>query len=72
MIRKKKRANERLSLIVKHIFTEKFPGMFFICGEAGERDSNGLPEKIFVCPAYGAGWSAMYTKDDRVVLGEGA
>jgi hypothetical protein len=62
-----KKLNEKLSKIVKHIYAEQLPGVFFICGEAGERDPNGLPEKILVCPAYGADWSVVYTRADKVV-----
>ena len=43
-------------------FPEK-SGHFFICGEAGEKDSMGLPEKIMVCPAYGLDGFAVYKKD---------
>jgi hypothetical protein len=64
--------NARLRKIVQHIYAERIPNTFFICGEAGDRDANGLPEKILVCPAYGADWSAVYTRDNKVVLSSGA
>jgi hypothetical protein len=47
--------------ILKHILAEK-TGFYFICGEAGNKDTLGLPEKIFVCPTYGADGFAVYTK----------
>ena len=53
--------NEKLKNILRKAFPEK-SGHFFICGEAGEKDSMGLPEYISVCPAYGADGMAMYKK----------
>lgn len=52
----------RVHTMVRHLSAEKLEGVFFICGEAGEKDSMGLPEKIMVCPAYGLDGFAMYTK----------
>jgi len=40
----------------------KYPDIYFICGQAGEKDKMGLPEKILVCPSYGADGFAVYTK----------
>ena len=54
--------NEKLKNILRKAFPEK-SGNFFICGEAGEKDSMGLPEKIMVCPAYGLDGFASYKKD---------
>lgn len=51
---------QKLLKIWKHGAAEK-TGAFFICGEAGEKDSMGLPEHILVCPEYGADGMAMYT-----------
>jgi hypothetical protein len=48
--------------ILRHIMAEKLEGVYFICGEGGEKDSVGLPEKILVCPAYGLDGMAIYTK----------
>ena len=53
---------EKYETILKHAMAEK-TGVFFICGEAGEKDSMGLPEKIMVCPAYGLDGFASYKKD---------
>jgi len=53
-----------LRKIFKHTNAEKFQGVYFICGETGEKDQNGLPEKIMVCPAFGADYrcTIMYEK----------
>lgn len=53
--------NEKLKSILRKIFPEK-SGDFFICGEAGEKDTMGLPERILVCPAYGADGFVTYKK----------
>lgn len=44
-----------------HLLSEK-SGAYFVCGESGEKDTMGLPEKIFVCPSYGVQGMAVYTK----------
>jgi hypothetical protein len=53
---------EKYETIIKHAMAER-SGVFFICGEAGEKDSMGLPDKIMVCPAYGLDGFASYKKD---------
>jgi len=52
----------RTTQILCKAFPEK-SGHFFICGEAGEKDSMNLPEKIMVCPTYGLDGFAVYKKD---------
>jgi hypothetical protein len=47
--------------IFKHLRPE-VSGTYFICGESGEKDVNGLPEKITVCPAMGVGFTSVYKK----------
>jgi len=53
---------EKYETILKHAMSEK-TGVFFICGEAGEIDNNGLPDTVFICPAMGLDWSVAYRKD---------
>ena len=45
-----------------HLQAER-TGVFFICGEGGEKDDMGLPEYIHVCPTYGLDGMAMYKKE---------
>lgn len=52
----------RVHTMVRHLSAEKLDGVFFICGEGGEKDAMGLPEKIMICPAYGLDGFAIYTK----------
>lgn len=49
----------RLAKIVKHVLADN-TGAYFICGEAGEKDSMGLPAGILVCPSYGLDGFAYY------------
>lgn len=48
-------------VILKHILADR-TGVYFICGESGDKDKLGLPEKIMICPAYGLEGMAVYTK----------
>lgn len=53
----------RLEQIIKHeVLAEKLGDIYFICGETGAKDANGLPENILVCPAYGVDWFEIYTR----------
>lgn len=40
----------------------KYPDLYFICGEGGEKDKMGLPEYITICPSQGLDGFAMYKK----------
>ena len=51
-----------LKKIFLHASAEK-SGAYFICGEAGEKDSLGLPDGILVCPTYGLDGFAYYKKE---------
>ena len=53
---------QKLKKIMLHANAEKYQGVYFICGEGGEKDAMGLPEMISVCPTYGADGMAMYKK----------
>ena len=53
------------AMILRRLTPENFPDTYFICGEAGEKDQNGLPAKIMVVPAYGVDWSMVYERTDK-------
>lgn len=53
---------EKLKKIMLHANADKYAGVYFICGEAGEKDSMGLPDGILVCPAAGLDGFAYYKK----------
>ena len=59
-------------VIVRRIYAEQLPDTWFVCGELGEKDSNGLPKYIEVCPAYGADWSQIYERTERTIGGMGS
>ena len=60
-----KKGYEAAMKIVRSTYPDRFPDTYFICGEGGEKDKNGLPDLILVCPAYGADWVQTYEKTDR-------
>ena len=63
---------EKQQKIIRRVYTELLPDTWFVSGEIGEKDQNGLPELIEVCPAYGVGWSQVYEKTDRIINTEGS
>lgn len=63
---------EKQQQIIRRVYADRFPNTWFVCGEMGEKDQNGLPQYIDVCPAYGVGWYQVYEKTDRSVSTEGS
>lgn len=59
-------------VLVRRIYAEQLPDTWFVAGEIGEKDTNGLPRYIEVCPAYGVGWTQLYEKTDRTISTEGS
>lgn len=55
---------EKVELRLKTMYPEK-SGHYFICGEGGVKDGNGLPEHLHVCLAYGADWTMTYKRTDK-------
>lgn len=61
-LRKLRKLNE----IIKHeVLAEKLGNIYFIAGGFGNIDQNGLPDKLFICPAYGVDWMQIYSKTDE-------
>lgn len=52
---------DRVIEILQHIFPEK-NGQYFISGASTDLDENGLPDSLYVCPAYGADFTVTYKK----------
>lgn len=48
------------AMILRRLDAEKFPGTYFIHSGLGETDTNGMPEKLLVVPAYGVDFSYIY------------
>lgn len=64
-LRKLRKENSKFREIVAHAPPEEIEGLYFICGEAGEKDKLGLPQKIHVClPEHLDGY-AVYTKTSK-------
>lgn len=57
-----KAAYEVAMRIIRSMHAEKFLDTYFICGEAGKKDANNMPDRILVCPAYGSDFSYIYEK----------
>ena len=56
---------EKLQTILRHVFPEKTNALF-ITGHCGERDENGLPQKLIICPAYGSDVMVLYAREDNI------
>jgi hypothetical protein len=54
---------EKTRKILIHAKAEQLQGVYFICGEAGEKDDMGLPSHVFICPAHGLDGFAVYKKE---------
>jgi hypothetical protein len=63
---------DKQTMVLRRIYVEQFPNQWFVCGELGPRDENGLPAKIEVCPAYGVDWSQIYERTDHTIGGMGS
>lgn len=48
------------AMILRRLSPDKFPDTYFIHASLGERDENGMPKKLLVCPAYGVDFSYVY------------
>jgi hypothetical protein len=56
---------EKLRVIIRHLLPEK-SGEPFICGKGGERDINGMFERLWVCPSYGSEAMVVYKRSTYV------
>lgn len=54
----------RLIKMIRHLLPDR-TGAYFICGESGNKDSNGLPDSIMVCASYGSDHVEVYRKVAR-------
>lgn len=56
----------KIKAIIRHtVLAEKLGDIYFICGEGGEKDYNSLPERIHICPGYGADWFQIYERTNK-------
>jgi hypothetical protein len=56
----------KIKSIIRHnVLAERLGDTYFICGEGGAKDTNNLPERIHVCPAYGCDWFQIYERTEK-------
>lgn len=56
---------DRQAMILRRLTPENFPDTFFIASHGGEKDQNGMPERLYVVPAYGVDFSYVYERTER-------
>lgn len=54
------------AMILRRLTPENYPDTYFIHGDGGKKDINGMPERIYVVPAYGCDWSQVYERTEKV------
>ena len=53
------------TMMLRRLDAEKFPGTYFIHSGLGETDTNGMPERLMVVPAFGVDFSYIYQRTDK-------
>lgn len=53
------------AMILRRLTPENFPDTFFVHSHLGEKDQNGMPEKLLVVSAYGVDFSYIYERTER-------
>ena len=54
------------AMILRRLTPENHPDTLFIHGTLGDKDQNGMPEKLMVVPAYGCDFSYIYQRTDKI------
>ena len=62
--RLKEKCNNQ-AMILRRMAPNRFPDTYFIHSGVGEKDQNGMPEKLLVCPAYGLDFSYVYERTEK-------
>ena len=52
------------AMILRRLSPDKHPDTYFISGESGDKDQNGMPKRIWVVPAYGLDWHMVYERTE--------
>lgn len=50
---------------LRRLAPEKYPDTLFIHALVGNKDSNGMPEKLLIVPAYGCDFSYVYIRSSK-------
>ena len=56
---------DKQAMILRRLTPEQHPDTLFITGIGGDKDQNNMPEKLFVCPAYGCDFSYIYQRTEK-------
>jgi len=59
ILRLKEKCDKQAEFL-RRIDPERFPNTLFIHALVGEKDQNGMPDKLLVVPAYGVDFSYVY------------
>ena len=54
---------KKQSTFIRQVLATQIGYTPFICGEAGEKDRNEMPESFHICPAYGSDVVYIYRKE---------
>lgn len=55
--------NEKMKRYIQNMYYDKSSSIPFICGEAGDKGKDNMPEYLFICPGYGQAGYAVYKKE---------
>jgi len=58
------------AMMLQHLNPSKSPGVYFICDESGQKDTNGMPDFVHIASAYGVDFSYVYKKTEEVFAPE--
>jgi hypothetical protein len=58
---------DRQATILRHLSPDRFAKTYFIHAELGNKDQNGMPEKLLVVPEYGCDFSYVYERTDKIM-----
>jgi len=56
---------DKQAMILRRLTPENFPDTYFIHADGGDKDINGMPERLYVVPAYGCDWSQVYERTEK-------
>ena len=69
-IERLKEKSNKQAMVLQRLTPETHPDVLFIHALLGEKDHNGMPEKLLVVPAYGVDFSYVYERTDKTTGSE--
>lgn len=58
---------DKLVMMFRRMNPEMFPDTLFIHGVSESKDTNNMPEKLYVVPAFGCDFSYVYERTEKTV-----